>query len=409
MRILIILFLFILVDLYVFFSLKSVYKTKKSKRIFFVSYGITWFFFLVTMVMAFFLYGTKFMNSSLTFTVFMGTSFVFWMTKLVIAIFLILEDLFRFFKFVGKAAKSRKLSSENMDSRRKFVANVAYGVAAIPFFSLMYGIMYGKYDFKIHRHKLNSKRLPSAFNGFKIVQLSDIHIGSFDNKDAVQIGLDMVNDLEPDLILFTGDMVNNLSEEVHGYEEMLSGLNAKYGKFAVLGNHDYGEYIQWDSEKEKLANIENLVRLEEESGFTVLRNQNAEIEVEGEKITLIGVENWGNKPFPQYGDIDKALKDTEENTFKVLMSHDPDHYGEIVLDHPTFIDLTLSGHTHGSQMGIEIPGFRWSPVQYRYKRWAGLYEENNQVLNVNRGFGYIGYPGRIGIWPEITEIELNSI
>lgn len=409
MRILFFLLLFILIDLYVFFSLKSVYKTNKARKIFLVSYGITWFFFLVTLLMTLFFFGTKYMNSSMLFTVFMGTSFVFQLTKLIIAVFLILEDVIRFIQFTRKSITARKLSKENVESRRKFVANVAYGVAAIPFFSLMYGIIYGKYDFKIHRHNLNSNRLPKAFDGFKIVQLSDIHIGSFDNKEAVQRGLDMVNNLEPDLILFTGDMVNNLSEEVHGYEEMLAGLHAKYGKYAVLGNHDYGEYIQWDSEEEKLANIENLVKLEEEAGFKVLRNQNVQIEIEGEKIDIVGVENWGNKPFPQYGDIDKALENTRDNSFKVLLSHDPDHFGEIVLNHPKFIDLTLSGHTHGSQMGIEIPGFRWSPVQYRYKRWAGLYEEDDQVLNVNRGFGYIGYPGRIGIWPEITEIELRSV
>lgn len=339
----------------------------------------------------------------------MGTSFVFWVTKFVIAIFLIGEDVYRFIQFTRKSIQAKKLSKENIESRRRFVANVAYGFAAIPFFSLMYGIMYGKYDFRIHRKRLTSKRVPSSFDGFKIVQLSDIHIGSFDSKEAVQKGFDMVNDLEPDLILFTGDMVNNLAEEIEGYEDMLTDLKARFGKYAVLGNHDYGHYIKWDSEEERLANIERLVEKIESTGFKMIRNSNETIEVKGEQISLVGVENWGNKPFPQYGDIDEALNGLSEETFKVLMSHDPDHYGEIVLDHPTFVDLTLSGHTHGSQMGIEIPGFRWSPVQYRYKRWAGWYEENDQVLYVNRGFGYIGYPGRIGIWPEITEITLESI
>ncbi len=403
------LILFLIIDVYVFFSLKSVYKTDKSRKIFLWVYGISWFFLVVTIIMAFFLFRTKFLNSSMLFTVFMGTSFVFWVTKFVIAIFLIGEDVYRFIQFTRKSIQAKKLSKENIESRRRFVANVAYGFAAIPFFSLMYGIMYGKYDFRIHRKRLTSKRVPSSFDGFKIVQLSDIHIGSFDSKEAVQKGFDMVNDLEPDLILFTGDMVNNLAEEIEGYEDMLTDLKARFGKYAVLGNHDYGHYIKWDSEEERLANIERLVEKIESTGFKMIRNSNETIEVKGEQISLVGVENWGNKPFPQYGDIDEALNGLSEETFKVLMSHDPDHYGEIVLDHPTFVDLTLSGHTHGSQMGIEIPGFRWSPVQYRYKRWAGWYEENDQVLYVNRGFGYIGYPGRIGIWPEITEITLESI
>ena len=338
----------------------------------------------------------------------MGTSFVFLVTKFVLALFLILEDIFRFFAFVGKSIQRKELSKENKRSRRKFVANVAYGVAAIPFFSLIYGILYGKYDFKIHKQRLKSKRLPASFNGLKIVQLSDLHLGSFDNKDAVQNGFNMVNNLEPDLILFTGDMVNNLASEMDGFEEMLSGLKAKHGKYAVLGNHDYAHYVHWDSEEERLQNLEELMERIEKTGFKMLRNENEAIEINGEQIYLVGVENWGNKPFPQIGDLDLALKSTTENDFKILMSHDPDHFGEKVIEHSAFIDLTLSGHTHGSQMGIEIPGFRWSPVQYRYKRWAGRYEEDGQVLYVNRGFGYLGYPGRVGIWPEITEFTLES-
>jgi predicted MPP superfamily phosphohydrolase len=296
-----------------------------------------------------------------------------------------------------------------MESRRKFVANIAYGVAAIPFFSLMYGIVYGKYDFRIHRQKLRSKRVPKSFDGFKIVHLSDIHIGSFDDKESVQKGFDMVNDLNPDIILFTGDLVNYHADEILGYEKMLAGLKAKHGKYAVMGNHDYGEYFRWDSEEDKRANIEKLVKLEEEAGFKMLRNGHDLVEINGEQISIVGVENWGNKPFPQFGDLDASLNGLDDNLFKVLMSHDPDHFGEKVINHPSFIDLTLSGHTHGSQMGIEIPGFRWSPVQYRYDRWAGRYEEQDQVLYVNRGFGYIGYPGRVGIWPEITEIVLESV
>ncbi|MEZ4937344.1 MAG: metallophosphoesterase [Crocinitomicaceae bacterium] len=353
-------------------------------------------------------FGTVHFNTSTFFSVIMGTTFVFWVTKFVIALFLILEDVIRFIEMMIKSISQKKISKENFSSRRKFVATMAYGVAAIPFFSLMYGILYGKYDFRIHRQKLRTTRIPKAFDGLKIVQLSDMHIGSFDDKDSVQNGFNMVNQLEPDLILFTGDMVNNMANEIEGYEQMLSGLKARIGKYAVLGNHDYGEYINWNSEEERIKNIEDLVEKIENCGFKMLRNENTQIKINGHELDIIGVENWGNKPFPQHGDIDLALKGTKDSTFKILMSHDPDHFEEIVKDHPSFIDLTLSGHTHGSQMGIEIPGFRWSPVQYRYKRWAGRYEEDGQVLYVNRGFGYLGYPGRVGIWPEITEFTLES-
>lgn len=396
----------LLFDAYVFFSLRKMY-SGRGKKIFYGIYITTWLFFVLTLILVFIFFGTRHLASSSWFAFVMGTSFVFSLTKIVVGFFLIGEDLFRFFKFMFLSVRQKKMSKENMDSRRKFVATIAYGTAAIPFFSLMYGILYGKYDFKIHRQKLKSSRVPKSFDGFKIVQLSDMHIGSFDNKDSVQKGFDMVNDLNPDLILFTGDMVNNLADEVEGYEEMLSGLKAKYGKFSVLGNHDYGEYIRWDSDEDKQANIDRLIQLEESCGFKMLHNENAQVEINGEKIDILGVQNWGNNPFPQYGDLDEALQGTESNSFKVLLSHDPDHFEEKVIDHDQFIDLTLSGHTHGSQMGVEIPGFRWSPVQYRYKRWAGRYEENGQVLYVNRGFGYIGYPGRVGIWPEITAITLE--
>lgn len=407
-RFLLIFFIFLLFDFYFFFSLKRHY-SGRSKKVFYFIYGLTWFFFIVTLCMAFANFGTKRINTSQVFTVFMGTSFVFMITKLVISLFLILEDVYRFIYFAFQSLRKKEFSKNNIESRRKFVATVAYGVAAIPFLSLMYGIVYGRYDFRVHRIKLKSKRIPKSFNGLRIVQLSDIHIGSFGDQEGVAKGFKMVQDLNPDLILFTGDMVNNVAEEIEGFEDLLSGLSAKYGKYAVLGNHDYGEYIKWNSEEEKNKNIKNLIAKEESCGFRLLMNESKEIKIGEESIHLVGVENWGNKPFPQYGDLNKALADSVKEDFKILMSHDPDHFGEQVMHHENFVDLTLSGHTHGSQMGVEIPGFRWSPVQYRYDRWAGRYEEKGRVLYVNRGFGFIGYPGRVGIWPEITLIELEAI
>lgn len=408
MKFLVFLFFIFLFDFYVFFSLKSLYKKRKSKKVFLSIYLASWLLLVITIVLLFSYLGSGKLSTNPLITFFIGTSFIFMITKIIIAFVLIIEDVYRFIRFSLKSIQKKELSKENIDSRRKFVATIAYGIAAVPFLSLFYGIAYGKYDFRIHKQKLRSSRLPANFKGLRIVQLSDIHIGSFDNKTEVQKGFDMVQELNPDLLLFTGDFVNNLAEELEGYEEILTNLSAKYGKFSILGNHDYGEYMSWESEEAKDANFKKLERIQKEMGFTLLKNEHARIEIEGESIELVGVENWGKPPFPQYGDLDKALKGTIETNFKILMSHDPDHWEAKTLKHSAFIDLTLSGHTHGTQMGIEIPGFRWSPAQYRYDRWAGRYEEGNQVLYVNRGFGYLGYPGRVGIWPEITLIELET-
>ena len=340
-----------------------------------------------------------------------GIMFTLLITKIVFLGSIFLADSFRFFKFYIQKISiwfSKNSVPIEIDGRRQFIAQIGLGIAAITFTGFLYGILKGKYDFKIHRQSLTFKDLPSEFDGLKIVQISDFHSGSFDNIDAVARGVKMMQDQNPDLILFTGDLVNNLAEEIEPYKHLLKDLHAPMGKFAVLGNHDYGEYVDWSSEEEKLENTESIKLHLADMGFSVLNNQRISLRRNEEQIQIVGVENWGKPPFPAYGDLDKALKGINSNDFTILMSHDPDHWDEKTLPHSKNINLTVSGHTHGMQMGIEIPGIKWSPVKYRYNKWAGLYEENGQYLYVNRGFGYLGFPGRIGIWPEITVFELKS-
>ncbi|MDP3352419.1 MAG: metallophosphoesterase, partial [Flavobacteriaceae bacterium] len=339
-----------------------------------------------------------------------GFFFSFLIFKLLIIIFLFLNDIERIlhltYSFLVKIFFDKKKVVETK-SRRKFVTQLGLLIAAIPFSSLIYGITLGKYNFKVIKHALKFKTLPKAFNKFKIVHISDIHAGSFDDLESVQEGVDLIQAQQPDIILFSGDLVNNDSREIEPYISMFKSLKAPFGKFAVLGNHDYGDYKQWNSIDEKEENLKKLFHYFDEMGFKLLNNSNKIISKENESIAIIGVENWGRPPFPQKGDLKKALQNTAEH-FKILLSHDPTHWDLEVKNHPTNIDLTLSGHTHGMQFGVEIPGVKWSPVKYIYPHWAGLYQFDQKYLNVNRGFGFLGYPGRVGIWPEITVIELNS-
>jgi predicted MPP superfamily phosphohydrolase len=254
---------------------------------------------------------------------------------------------------------------------------------------------------------LRFANLPKSFDGLCVVQISDFHLGSFLNKkEEVEEAVEFINEQEPDLLLFTGDFVNNVSSEIDPFMPALKKLKAKYGMYSIFGNHDYGDYVKWENPEKRQENIDRIIKLQEEAGFEILLNDSTKIELNGESINLVGVENWGLPPFPQYGDLNKALANVEKDSFKILMSHDPTHWDEQILEQ-TNIDLTLSGHTHGAQFGVEIPGWRWSPVSMRYKRWGGIYEEGKQYLNVNTGIGFIGFPGRVGMPPEISVIELR--
>ncbi len=328
--------------------------------------------------------------------------------KLMLTFVMLLEDVLRF--MMGTV---NHFMGHNTDSflpnRRKFVSQVALGLAAVPFLSLIYGMSVGKYNFKVIKQTLFFPDLPDAFDGFKLTQISDIHSGSFDNEEKIQYAIDLINEQDSDLLVFTGDIVNAKADEMHPWIETFNGLKKfEAGKFSILGNHDYGAYLDWKSEEAKAANFEEIKDLHRQIDFKLLQNENVRIKRGNDEIALIGVENWG-RHFGSNGDLNKATADVAPEDFKILMSHDPSHWEYIVKKHPKNVQLTLSGHTHGMQFGIEIPGFfKWSLAQYMYKQWAGLYNEFGRYVYVNRGFGFHAYPGRVGIMPEITVFELKK-
>ncbi|PJJ84600.1 metallophosphoesterase [Mucilaginibacter auburnensis] len=330
----------------------------------------------------------------------------FLVTKLVFAIILGLGDLGGVFVGVYNLATQPK-GTAHFPGRRKFISELAVLIAAFPFFGFLYAIVRGKYDYRVHRKTIYFDELPEAFDGFTITQLSDIHSGSFDNEAAMQKGIDLAQAQKSDLFVFTGDLVNNHSDEIEQYIDNFSKLRSPYGQYSILGNHDYGDYVQWGSEKEKADNLDKLKRHHKEIGFRLLLDEHIELEKNGQKITLVGIQNWG-RGFVQIGDLNKAMRGVDKDAFKILLSHDPTHWEEQVRKYPVDIHLTLSGHTHGAQFGVEVAGIRWSPVQYRYLNWAGLIHQKNRYLYVNRGFGFLAFSGRLGIWPEITVITLKK-
>ena len=334
----------------------------------------------------------------------------FFFAKLIASVFFLLDDLRRAIQWA--VAKIFFLNTEGESqvnegiSRSLFLSWLGLGIGGSLISSLVYGFS-NKYNYRIHRIPLAFSNLPTAFKGLRIVQISDVHSGSFDNKKAVEKGVQQILDLKPDLILFTGDLINDRATEMMGYEDVFSRLKAPMGVFSTLGNHDYGDYVRWPNEEARIQNLEDLKKLQADMGWRLLMNEHVVLEKGGQEIALIGIENWSAKArFPKHGKMWEAYPGAEKYPFKILMSHDPSHWDAEVRPKYGDIDLTLAGHTHGMQFGVEIPGFKWSPVKYVYEQWMGLYEEGKQKLYVNRGYGFIGYPGRVGILPEITLIEL---
>ena len=328
--------------------------------------------------------------------------------KIITVIFLFSEDLFRL--LAGIYTKLFGTTKEfTFPERRRFLSLIAMGIAAVPFGALLLGMYKGKYNYKVLKYEMAFDDLPEAFHNYRITQISDIHSGSFDNRKKLEYAVNLVNEQGSDAILFTGDLVNNKTEEMVPWKSLFATLKAKDGVFSVLGNHDYGDYVDWDTPEEKAQNLTALKQLQRELGFDLLLNESRYLQKGNDRIALIGVENWGKGGFKKAGDLKKAVANIDKNDFKILMSHDPSHWEAVVIPDEYHYHLTLSGHTHGMQFGIEIPGwFKWSPVKWRYKQWAGIYEEMGQYINVNRGFGFLGYPGRVGIWPEITVITLKK-
>lgn len=339
----------------------------------------------------------------------LGVLLIVLIPKIIVSFFMLLEDVFRVFAGTATHFLGDNTNGKFLPERRKFFSQIALGIAAIPFLGLLYGITKGKYNYKVIRQTLFFPDLPDAFEGFTITQISDVHSGSFDNPDKINYAIDLVNQQNSDMILFTGDIVNTHAKEMIPWIETFNRIEKhEYGKYSVLGNHDYGEYVTWPNQKAKDENFQAIKDLYGKIGFKLLLNENVKIRKGNDEIAIVGVENWGHN-FKQAGDINKASEGLNANDFKILMSHDPSHWEYEVKKHPINFQLTMSGHTHGFQFGIEIPGiFKWSPVQYIYKQWAGLYQEFGRYIYVNRGFGFHAYPGRVGIWPEITVFELKK-
>ncbi|WP_254412991.1 metallophosphoesterase [Dyadobacter diqingensis] len=337
-----------------------------------------------------------------------------YLSKLLVVFFLLIDDARRllqwivsyFIPSVAPVPVDPVDPSAPKIPRSEFLETTALVAGSALMGTFAFGILSGAHDYRIRRVKVPLKNLPKAFHGIKIAQLSDIHSGSFFNKTAVKGGVEMLMKEKPDIAFFTGDLVNDRALEVKDYINIFDKVKAPLGVHSTLGNHDYGDYYQWSSQQEKNQNLENLKKAHQLLGWNLMLDENRAIRVDGEEIGLIGIQNWGAGNFAKYGNLEKAYQGTDQYPVKILLSHDPSHWRAQVLPKYDDIDLAFAGHTHGMQFGVELAGIKWSPVQYRYKEWGGLYKENDQYLYVNRGFGYLGYPGRVGILPEITIVEL---
>jgi predicted MPP superfamily phosphohydrolase len=396
----------LLIDLYVFQAIKTITQGS-SPRWRMIIFGLHWG--IAGLALASFVAGPylHFHNTRINnylFSILLGL----YIAKLLAAVFLLIDDIRRLIQWgIARMASKADPDTGTGISRSTFLNWLGVGVGSSVYGALLYGFT-NKYNYKLHRIKLSFDNLPASFKGLKIVQLSDIHSGSLANAAAVSKGVDMALAEKPDLILFTGDLVNDAAYEMKDYQHIFSRLQAPMGVYSTLGNHDYGDYMWWETVELKKANLDRLKAIEKDMGWRLLMNEHVVLEKGGEEIALIGIENWSAKArFPKYGRMDLAHPGTEKYPFKILMSHDPSHWDAEVRPNYPDVDLMLAGHTHGMQFGVELPGFKWSPVQFVYKQWAGLYEEGKQKLYVNRGYGFIGYPGRFGILPEITVIELT--
>ncbi|MCA1966324.1 MAG: metallophosphoesterase [Flavobacterium sp.] len=393
----------VILEIYAFQAFKTLIKSKW----FFIFYYVTSAIALAYIVYQLYHFDRKVGQTPKTMMT-MGLLLLLYVPKLLLTIILFGEDIIRF--FAGLFGVITKSGSEGfLPERRRFVSQIALGIAAIPFASFLYGITIGKYNFKVIKQTLFFLDLPDAFDGTTITHISDVHSGSFDDAEKIQYAIDLINEQNSDMVLFTGDIVNTHATEMDPWIDTFKGIhNPKFGKFSILGNHDYGEYVDWPSKQDKAQNFENIKAIHDKIDFKLLLNEHVKIKKDNQELAIVGVENWGRK-FGERGDLSLASKGLSKEDFKIVMSHDPSHWDEKIQHDDNHYHLTLSGHTHGFQFGIEIPGWiKWSPVQYVYKQWAGLYENAGRYIYVNRGFGFHAYPGRVGIMPEITVIELKK-
>lgn len=401
----------LLLDTYVFQSVKTVAQSASPKTKAIV-YGIYWGVTILAIAgFLVFVYSEQHFLGKTVRTYLFAMIIGLFLAKLTALVFFLVDDTRRGIQWAaGKVFRDKTAVPVMTDegiSRSAFLSWLGIAAGSTLFGSLLYGFT-NKYNYQVTRQRLSFNKLPASFKGLKIVHISDIHSGSFLDHKAVELGVKKIMEQEADLILFTGDLVNDRATEMEHFKELFSRLKAPMGVYSTLGNHDYGDYVQWPIDGiSKEQNLENLKKVHADMGWRLLMNEHVVLERNNEQIALLGIENWSAKGrFPKHGKMDLAHPGTEKYPFKILMSHDPSHWQAEVMQQYTDVDLMLSGHTHGMQFGVEIPGFKWSPVQYMYKEWAGLYEAGNQKLYVNRGFGFIGYPGRVGMLPEITVIEL---
>ncbi|WP_188048908.1 metallophosphoesterase [Flavobacterium sp. GP15] len=392
-----------IVELYTFQALKTLIRSRPV-LIVVESLSILFLIYIVYSLMQF----DRSVGQTHQTMITMALLLIVYVPKLILTLFLLGEDIFRLGAGTVNYFINYDKEADFFESRRKFVSQIGIGIATIPFLSLIYGVTVGKYNYKVIKQRIFFPDLPEDFDGFTVTQISDVHSGSFDNAEKINYAIDLVNEQNSDLILFTGDIVNTHATEMHPWIETFNRIKKHaYGKYAVLGNHDYGEYVTWPNETAKEENFKAIKNLYGQIGFDLMLNEHTFIQKGDSKIALVGVENWGHN-FKQAGDLNKAAGVLQKEDFKILMSHDPSHWDHVVQHDKKHYQLTLSGHTHGMQFGIEIPGyFKWSLAQYVYKQWAGLYEHMGRYVYVNRGFGFHAYPGRVGIMPEITVIELK--
>lgn len=409
MRLAILLFVLLLIDIYAFQSLKFVIKNLSpiQVRLWICIYWMVSIFCFGTILLANVTDWHQWPKAFRTYC--FAIVFIVFISKLVVDVFLIIDDAGRAIRWVVSKFQKDEITGGNKISRSEFLVKTGLVIGSIPFFSLIYGMVSGAYNYRTRKVKLKHAGIPNAFNGLRIVQISDLHTGSFHSTEPLEKAVSIINNLKPDVVFFTGDLVNDRYHEVLPYVEVLQKIKPSIGVYSVFGNHDYGDYTRWPGEEEKMLNRQKLKDVHKTLGWKLLWDEHIHIEKDNDRITLVGVQNWsGRAGFQRYGSIEKATSSIQYSSFNILLSHDPSHWRAQITDTYKDIHLTLSGHTHGMQFGIEIPGFKWSPAQYFYNEWAGLYQNNDQFLYVNRGLGFIGYPGRVGILPEITLIELEK-
>ena len=402
--------LFILIDLYTWQGVRLIVRNSSdsTKKI------VTWTYWGYTIFLVLFMILSRSLVGFMSPTAmrfFATLFFSIFIVKILWCLFLFVDDIIRFFQWIGKDLFNKDVGVETFGNggitRSKFLNYLGLAIGGFFLSNAIWGVVKGAHNYIVRRKKVVIDNLPEALKGLKIVQISDIHTGSFWSKEAVERGVELIIKEKADLVFFTGDLVNDTSKEAEPWLDVFGRIKAPLGVYSILGNHDYGDYVMWDSETAKLDNMKQMYSHHKQMGWNLLLDENRILEFNGEKLAVIGVQNWSAKGrFPKYGDLEKAHAGTNDVSLKLLLSHDPSHWREQVLGKKQDINITFSGHTHGMQFGIDSKFYRWSPVKYLYKEWIDLYSEGKQHLYVNRGFGYLGYPGRMGIFPEITVITL---